>query len=64
MNKKKTKILQFNQKQQAIITSKDGKVLEVVHDFKYLDSMMNDTDNDIKVRKGMTWRACNTMEKI
>ena len=64
MNAKKTKVLQFNQKQQAIITSKDGNVLEVVHDFKYLGSMMNDTDNDIKVRKGMTWRACNKMEKI
>ena len=64
MNAKKTKVLQFNQKGQVNITSKDGAMLDVVDDFKYLGSMMISTVNDIKVRKAMAWRACNKIEKI
>ena len=64
MNAKKTKVLTFNQKQQVKITANDGSVLEVLQDFRYLGSMMSSTENDIKSRKGMAWRACNKMEMI
>jgi hypothetical protein len=35
-----------------------------VNDFKYLGSFINDSENDLKVRKSLAWKACNKLDKI
>ena len=39
-------------------------MLEQKDDFKYLGSMVNETNKDIAVRKALAWRALNDMNKI
>ena len=41
----------------------DGSCLEV-KDFKYLGSWVRSTEQDIKIRKAMAWKACNKLTKI
>ena len=40
----------------------NGAPLEEVHDFKYLGAYIGSTAHDIKVRKGMTWRAMESLD--
>ena len=42
----------------------DGSCFEEVKDFKYLGSWVQSTEQDIKVRKAMAWKACNKRTKI
>ena len=42
----------------------DGTSIEVVDDFKYLSSWVNSTEQDIKMRKALAWKACNKMSSI
>ncbi len=38
--------------------------LEIVTDFKYLGSLTESTESDIRARKASAWRACNKLKKI
>ena len=48
-NGKKTTVMTFNQEIDPKICTIDGTVLEVVDDFKYLGSWVNNTETDIKI---------------
>ena len=64
MNAKKTQFIVYNQPTQVEIHTVDGSCLEEVKDFKYLGSWVQSTEQDIKVRKAMVWKACNKLTKI
>ena len=63
MNVKKTQFMTFNQPDVEIRTV-DGSSLEEVNDFKYLGSWVQSTEQDIRVRKALAWKACNKLSKI
>ena len=46
------------------IMATDGEKLEVVQDFEYLGTWVNSTEADIKIQKGLPWRALNKLYKI
>ena len=54
----------YNQSTCVDIQTVDGNPLEEVKDFKYLGSWVRSTEQDIKVRKAMAWKACNKLTKI
>ena len=64
MNAKKTQFMTYNQSTCVDIQTVDGNPLEEVKDFKYLGSWVRSTEQDIKVRKAMAWKACNKLTKI
>ena len=64
MNAKKTQFMVYNQPTRVKIHTVDGSCLEEVKDFKYLGSWVQSTEQDIKVRKAMAWKACNKLTKI
>ena len=63
-NGKKTKVMAFNQETEPEVYTNDGTLLEVVDDFKYLGSWVNNTEADITIRKALAWKACNGMGKV
>ena len=54
----------YNQPTCVEIHMVDGSCLEEVKDFKYLGSWVQSTEQDIKVRKAMAWKACSKLTKI
>ena len=60
---KKTKVCAYNTGEINLNTT-DGTNLEVEDDFKYLSSWVNSTEQDIKTRKTLAWKACNKMSSI
>ena len=63
-NGKKTKVLTYNTGREINLKTTDGTTLEVVDDLKYLGSWVNSTEQDIKTRKALAWKACNKMSSI
>ena len=43
---------------------RNGTVLEEKDDFKYLSSRVDESQEDISVRKGLAWKALNDMNRI
>ena len=64
MNAKKTKFMAFNQQTVTKIQTQEPSLLEEVQDFKYLGAWVKSTEQDVKTRKAMTWKACNNRSKI
>ena len=64
MNAKKTQFMVYNQPTRVEIHMVDGSCLEEVKDFEYLGSWVRSTEQDIKVRKAMAWKACCKLTKI
>ena len=64
LNGPKTKFLAYNVEGELQLCSRDGTVLEQKDDFKYLGSMVNETNKDIAARKALAWGALNDMNKI
>ena len=64
INAKKTKSMVFNITDPVTIYTKDGSELEIVTDFKYLGSLTESTESDIRARKASTWRACNKLTRL
>ena len=64
MNAKKTQFMAYNQPSCVSIKTVDGNSLEEVHDFKYLGAWVQSSDQDIKVRKAMAWKASNKLNSI
>ena len=64
INAKKTKTMVFNITDPVTIYTQDGSELEIVTDFKYLGSLTESTESDIRARKASAWRACNKLKKI
>ena len=63
-NGKKTKVLAYNSGREINLKTTNGTTLEVVDGFKYLSSLVNSTEQDIKTRKALTWKACSKMSSI
>jgi hypothetical protein len=65
VNAKKTEVMTYNvpPEHQPLITVGDT-VLKEVEDFKYLGAWVNSTEQDLKVRKALAWRALNGMNSV
>ncbi|WP_143215098.1 reverse transcriptase domain-containing protein, partial [Acinetobacter baumannii] len=63
LNAKKTKVMAFNT-DDAAVSTKDGTVLEVVDDFKYLGAYIGSTEKELKLRRALAWSALHSMKKV
>ena len=63
MNVKKPKVLAYSQNEEVEIMTTDGSQLEVVYDFNYLGSWIDNTEVDLRSRKAKANRACNKLTK-
>ncbi|KAJ4925013.1 hypothetical protein JOQ06_003960, partial [Pogonophryne albipinna] len=65
LNAKKTEVITYNiLPEHPPLTTTEGTVLKEVKDFKYLGSWVNSTEQDLKVRKVLAWRALNGMTRL
>ena len=64
INAKKTKSMVFNHQLPVTLHTLDGSELEIVQDFRYLGSLTQSTEADIKNRKAAAWKACNKLKNI
>ncbi|XP_061915590.1 protocadherin-15-like [Entelurus aequoreus] len=65
LNAKKTEVITYNlHMDHPPITTSDGNALREVNDFKYSGSWINSTEQDLKVRKALAWRALNGMSRV
>ena len=55
LSDRKTRVLTCNVESQPPLRSRQGQILEEVSDFKYLDSRVNSSEKDIKVRNSLAW---------
>ena len=46
------------------IKTLSNNILKCVDDYKYLGSHILNSEKDFNIRKGMTWSACNKMDKL
>ena len=64
LSDRKTRVLTCNVESQPPLRSRQGQILEEVSDFKYLDSRINSSEKDIKVRNSLAWQALNDTSSI
>ena len=64
LSDRKTRVLTCNVESQPPLRSRQGQILEEVSDFKYLDSRVNSSKKDIKVRKSLAWKLLNDTSSI
>ena len=63
LNSKKTKVMALNTEDKTV-TTRDGTILEVVQDFKYLGAYIGSTEHDIKVRRALAWSALHSIKRV
>ena len=63
-NAKKTEIQAFNHDTPITVNSRDGTILKIIENFKYLGAWMEITDKYFKVRKVLAWSACHKLRNI
>ena len=65
LNSKKTEVITYNiLPNHPPLRTTEGIALKEVSDFKYLGSWVNSTEQDIKIRKALAWRALNGMKSV
>ena len=64
VNSEKTEYMCLNQDASAGIKSLNGGKVKKVDDFKYLDSYIGTTEQDINTRMAKAWATLNTMNNI
>ena len=64
LNGPKTKYLAYNIEDPTPLSTRNGTILERKNDFKYLGSWVDESLKDIKVRKGLSWKALNDMDRV
>ena len=64
LNAKKTEYMAFNIGEHQPLTTSDGSQLKRTGDFKYLGAWVNTTEQDIRIRKSLAWKALHGMKKI
>ena len=64
LNSDKTEFTSFNQAQDSVLKTVNSENIKKVDNFKYLGAWIDDTANDVKVRKALAWKACNKLNKI
>ena len=56
--------MSFNQVQVTVIKTVNKENIKKVDNFKYLGAWIDDTANDVKVRKALALKSCNKLNKI
>ena len=56
--------MSFNQAQDSVLKTVNNENIKKVDNFKYLGAWIDDTANDVKVRKALASKACNKLNKI
>ena len=64
LNSDKTEFMSFNQVQDTVLKTVNNENIKKVDNFKYLGAWIDDTANDVKVRKALAWKSCNILNKI
>ena len=64
LNSDKIEFVSFNQAQDSVLKTVNNENIKKVDNFKYLGAWIDDTANDVKVRKALAWKACNKLNKI
>ena len=64
LNSDKTEFMSFNQVQDTVLKTVNNENIKKVDNFKYLGAWIDDTANDVKVRKALTWNSCNKLNEI
>ena len=61
-NSDKTEFMSFNQVQDTVLKTVNNENIKKVDNFKYLAAYIDDTANDVKIKKA--WKSCNKLNKI
>ncbi|KAJ8351951.1 hypothetical protein SKAU_G00234270 [Synaphobranchus kaupii] len=65
LNAKKTEVITYNiLPDHPPLMTTGGTALKEVTDFKYLGSWVNSSEQDLKVRKAISWKALNGMPSV
>ena len=64
LNSDKTEFMSFNQVQDAVLKTINNENIKKVGNFKYVGAWIGNTTNVVKVRKALTWKSCNKLNKI
>ena len=66
LNAKKTEVITYNISPQdhAPLKTTGGTALKEVDNFKYLGSWVNSSEQDLRVRKALAWKALNGMASV
>ena len=64
LNSDKTEFMTFNEVQDTILKTVNNENIKKIDNFKYLGAWIDDTANDVKVRKALTWNSCNKLNEI
>ena len=64
LNSDKTEFMSFNQVQDTVLKTVNNDNIKKVDNFEYLGTWIDDTANDVKVRKTLAWNSCNKLNKI
>ena len=56
--------MSFNQVQDTVLKTVNNENIKRADNFKYLGAWIDDTANNIKVRKALSWKSCNKLNKI
>ena len=64
LNSDKTEFMSFNQVQDTVLKTVNNENIKKVDNFKYLGAWIDDTANDVKVRKALAWNSCNKLNEI
>ena len=64
LNSDKTEFMSFNQVQDPVPKTVNNENIKKIDNFKYLGAWIDDTANDVKVRKALAWNSCNKLNEI
>ncbi|KAJ8337946.1 hypothetical protein SKAU_G00369120 [Synaphobranchus kaupii] len=64
LNAKKTEVIAYNTPDHLPVRTTGDTALREVSDFKYLGSWVNSTEQDLRVRKALAWKALNGMASV
>ena len=64
LNSDKTEFMSFNQVQGTVLKTINNENIKKVDNFKYLGAWLDDTTNEMKVRKVVALKSCNKLNKI
>ena len=64
LNNEKTEVMVYNILTPSPLKIIGGNAIKIVENFKYLGSWMRSSEQDIKVRKALTWDACHKLNRV
>ena len=56
--------MSFNQVKDTVLKTVNNENIKKVDNFKYLGARIDETANDVKVRKALAWKSCNKLNNI